>query len=86
MASETCHEQTDPGIKVVVFFLHRATDRQRSQLVEKAEAQRRLYNMSTYSTKADAQNDAKSSLIQQSNNSLPKKFKSKEKRKIELVS
>lgn len=85
-------------------LLHlRATDRQRSQNMEKFEAKKRLYNLNSFSSKNDvnsfepksvlgqngSNNGASSSLNFKNdlgaNSNTNKKFKSKEKRKMELV-
>lgn len=76
----------------------RASDRMRHQVMEKAESKRRLYNLNTVSSRADMISSSlnhyesnkpmihsvSSSNLLSSMNS-PKKFKTKERRKAELV-
>lgn len=79
----------------------RASDRSRHQVMEKAESKKRLYNLNGYTSRTDmisssmnqyeANNTTKPMIhsFSSSNllaaNSLPRKFKTKEKRKAELV-
>jgi hypothetical protein len=100
------NQQIDFDIKSKLLIdsfelLHlRPTDRQRSQIIEKIEAQRRLYNSNSYLNKADTTSTSIGLLMNESlssnsnnynisaNNSsivIPKKFKTKEKRKLELI-
>lgn len=81
-----------------ILKFKRASDRQRSQVMEKAEAKRRLYNLSSFTHKMDTngmnafETSIPKSLLQtlSSNNStsaaqLSKRFKTKERRKMELI-
>ncbi len=78
-------------------MLHlRASDRTRSQKLEKSESKRRLYNLDVHSNKKTDISNAPISMTSNSTNNMSnlntstnlnnmKRFKTKEKRKLELV-